>query len=100
MMPRSPLIVPGAASRGFVEPINVRTTFHVSSGPSTTMGTDALMLRVVTGRGRLVDGAQLQGNELEPLALDPQEDLTDQSPFDCVRLGDHQSPIHGVRRYR
>ena len=29
-------MVPGAASRGLVVPIMVRTTFQVSSGPSTT----------------------------------------------------------------
>ena len=64
-MPRSPRIVPGAASRGFVAPIIVRTTFQVSSGPSTTTGAAdsrderdeivverlALVLRVVTGGG-------------------------------------------------
>ena len=33
-MPRSPLIVPGAALRGLVAPIMSRTTFQVSSGPS------------------------------------------------------------------
>lgn len=35
-MPKSPRIVPGAASDGLVTPINVRTTFQVSLGPSTT----------------------------------------------------------------
>ncbi len=36
---RSPRIVPGAASRGFVAPITVRTTFHVSGPPATTIAT-------------------------------------------------------------
>ena len=35
-MARSPRIVPGAASAGFVAPIIARTTCQVSSGPSTT----------------------------------------------------------------
>ena len=38
-MPRSPRIVPGAALRGLVAPIIVRTTSHVSSGPSSTIAT-------------------------------------------------------------
>ena len=36
-----PRMVPGADSRGLVSPMSVRTTFHVSSGPSRT--------RVITG---------------------------------------------------
>ena len=34
-----PRIVPGAASRGLVAPISVRTTFHVPRAPSTTIAT-------------------------------------------------------------
>ena len=35
----SPRIVPGAASRGFVDPIMARTTLKVSAGPSSTSTT-------------------------------------------------------------
>ena len=39
-VPRSPRIVPGGASAGFVGPIKVRTMRQVSSGPSTTSTID------------------------------------------------------------
>jgi hypothetical protein len=38
-VPKSPRMVPGPASRGFVGPISVRTICHVSPGPSTTATT-------------------------------------------------------------
>jgi RNA polymerase sigma factor (sigma-70 family) len=51
-IPKSPRIVPGAASLGSVTPINVLTTLHVSLGPST-MSNIALPLVInVTKSGK------------------------------------------------
>ena len=44
-MPKSPRMVPGADSRGLVAPISVRTTFHVSSGPSSDQRDHAVTAR-------------------------------------------------------
>ena len=112
-VPRSPRIVPGAASRGLVAPIIVRTTFHVSSGPSSTKhqrgaAADelhqlvverlALVLLVVPAGGLGVDGAQLGGDEGEALALEPADDLADEAAFDGVGLADDEGAIHGAAR--
>ena len=71
---RSPRIVPGAASRGFVVPMSVRITFQ-ASGPSTTIATKRrtrdernevveerlpVVLGVVPFGGRRVERAQFE----------------------------------------
>ena len=89
-MPRSPRIVPGAALRGLVAPIIVRTTSHVSSGPSThhrhdraaaherhevVVETLADVLLVVPGEGVGVERAQVHGDDRQALGLEAGEDL-------------------------
>ena len=58
-MPRSPRIVPGAALRGLVAPITVRTTSHVSSGPSKTRATTGPRLGRLLGHASASDGSHV-----------------------------------------
>ena len=48
VLPRSPRIVPGGASAGFVAPIMVRTICQVSGGPSTTSSSEGDRVMKVT----------------------------------------------------
>ena len=94
---RSPRIVPGAASLGFVAPMRVRTTLYVSPGPSLTEERLVRVLAVV-GLGDLAsDGPQLGGHDRETLALKASDDLSGETALYAVRLHDDKGPIHEGR---
>ncbi len=112
-VPRSPRIVPGGASAGFVGPIRVRTIDQTPGGPPTTITTagERVMnstsspkngfsdvLRVVRPRRLLVDLAQLARDQLEAFAFQPSDDLSDKAALDGIGLTDDEGPIHGRRR--
>src|SRR5581483_4285834 len=58
----------------------------------------ALVLRIVTGGSPRVDRAQVGGDELQPLALQPSHDLADEPALDGVRLADDEGPVAHDRR--
>ena len=110
--PKSPRIVPGVAfSTGSVPPASCAER-AIARGPSTTAATTgpagdeleqplverlALVLGVVLLGQLAVDRAQLQRDEVEPLALDPGEDLADQPAPDAVGLDQDQGAFgHGA----
>ena len=109
-MPRSPRIVPGAASRGLVAPIIVRTTFQVSSGPSTTSDHGRAAgderrrgrRRRACRRARRSAGRRCRRRSCaarrrrccSPCALEAGDDLADEATFDGVGLADDEGAIH------
>ena len=54
-----------------------------------------VVLGVVLLGQRLVDGAQLGGDEREALALEAADDLADQAALDGVGLAHDEGPVHG-----
>ena len=106
---RSPRMVPGAASLGLVAPIRFRTTFQVSSGPSTTSTSEGPRVMKATGfveglshrarrsgarrsRSSMVRSSAADDTQL--LALEAADDLADESPLDAVGFHDDQGSIH------
>ena len=104
-------MVPGAASRGFVTPMSPRTTFQVSGPPSITIATSGprgderdevaeertLAVLVVVTTGEVgIDGAQLEGDDREALALEAADDLSDQSTFDGIGLAEDEGAVGDV----
>ena len=102
---RSPRIVPGAASFGFVTPMRLRTTCHVPSPPFDHQRDERAarderhevaeerllaVLVVVTARGLFVERAELHGDDGELLALEPADDLADEPALDRVGLAEHE----------
>ena len=92
-------------------PIIVRTTFQVSSGPSSTITSDGdaaderhqvaeerllAVLGVVLAGSCGVDRAQFGGDEAQPLALEAADDLAGQAALDGVGLADDEGAIHGA----
>jgi hypothetical protein len=52
--------------------------------------------------GVRVEGAQLQGDDLQALALDPADDLPDETPGDAVGLDQDKGALsvrHGPQAY-
>ena len=97
--------MPGAASRGLVAPMRVRTTCQVSGPPSTTIATSGLRVMndtrspkngllavlVVVAAGEVgVDGAQLERDDREALALEAADDLADEAALDGVGLAEDE----------
>ena len=97
----------GSTPTGSVTPIRVRTastrpvTLHderhqrAAGDELDEPGEErlALVLAVVLGGGLDVQGAQLGGDEGQPLALEPADDLTDQSATNAVGLDEDEGAL-------
>ena len=106
---KSPRIVPGAESSGFVAPIIVRTTeiadspltASASTGPelmkSTRLGEEglALVLGVVLARHRLRDAEQPGASQLEAAPLEARDDLAGEPAAHAVGLDEDERASRG-----
>ena len=106
---KSPRIVPGAESSGFVVPIMVRTTEIADSpltasartGPELMKSTSPLeeglpgVLRIVLAAHRLRNLEQPRTLELEPASLESREDLAGKASLHTVGLDENQCRLSG-----
>ena len=107
-IPKSPRIVPGAASPGFVDPMvcRARATALFASQIMATMGPEVMndtsdgeegpinVLRVVPSRQILIHLHQANCDQLQSSAFQPGDDLADEAPLYSVRLDGDESPFH------